>query len=192
MVFCAANTIFVGNLPWSVTDESLTAWFAEVGAVACVRIAEDHETGKRKGFAHVEFVDAASATKAMEYNGQELEGRALRIDISAPRPARQSFGGADAAAQSDGKTCFVKGFDTSDEDGARNALMEAFSEYGEVTEVRLPYDRENQCLKGFGYITYAEANGAPVRSYFFPSNTSCMGTSFPGYCYAVVVPLVLI
>jgi len=153
----------VGNLPWSVTDESLTAWFAEVGAVAGVRIAEDHETGKRKGFAHVEFVDPASAVKAMEFNGQELEGRALRIDISAPRPARNSQGGGDAA-QSDGKTCFVRGFDTSDEDGARNALMEAFSAFGEVADVRLPFDRDNQCLKGFGYITFTEVCGAPVRS----------------------------
>lgn len=50
-----------------------------------VRIAEDYETGKRKGFGHVEFADPASAQKAMEFNGEELEGRALRIDVSAPR-----------------------------------------------------------------------------------------------------------
>lgn len=81
----AANTIFVGNLPWSVTDEDLTAWFNEVGPVSMVRIAEDYETGKRKGFAHVEFVSPADATKAVEFNGQELNGRALRIDVSAPR-----------------------------------------------------------------------------------------------------------
>lgn len=75
----------MGNLPWSVTDEDLTAWFNEVGPVSMVRIAEDYETGKRKGFAHVEFVSPADATKAVEFNGQELNGRALRIDVSAPR-----------------------------------------------------------------------------------------------------------
>jgi nucleolin len=81
----AASTVFVGNLPWSVTEESMRQWFGEIGEVVAVRIAEDPETGKRKGFGHVEFADPASAQKAVEYNGEELEGRALRIDVSAPR-----------------------------------------------------------------------------------------------------------
>jgi nucleolin len=82
----AALTVFVGNLPWSVTDESMTAWFSEIGEVVAVRIAEDYETGKRKGFGHVEFATPEAAAKAVEFNGEELEGRALRIDLSAPRP----------------------------------------------------------------------------------------------------------
>jgi RNA recognition motif-containing protein len=81
----AAATVFVGNLPWSVTEEGMREWFSEIGEVVAVRIAEDYETGKRKGFGHVEFAAAASARKAMEFNGEELEGRALRIDVSAPR-----------------------------------------------------------------------------------------------------------
>ena len=78
--------------------------------------------------------------------------------------ARQSFGDRNGnAEQGDGKTCFVKGFDTSmGEDDVRGALTEAFGEYGEVAEVRLPYDRDNDCLKGFGYVVFAEASGGPV------------------------------
>lgn len=45
----------------------------------------------------------------------------------------------------------------------REGLQTAFGEFGEVADVRLPFDRDNQCLKGFGYIVFAEANGAPVR-----------------------------
>jgi hypothetical protein len=86
----AACTVFVGNLPWSVTDESMKEWFSEIGEVVAVRIAEDYETGKRKGFGHVEFASPESAQKAMEFNGEELEGRALRIDVSAPR-ARETL-----------------------------------------------------------------------------------------------------
>ena len=86
--------------------------------------------------------------------------------------ARQSFGdsggggrGGGDASQSDGKTCFVKGFDTSmDEDSVRSGLQGAFGEFGEVAEVRLPFDRDNQCLKGFGYVVFAEASGGPVRT----------------------------
>jgi RNA recognition motif. (a.k.a. RRM, RBD, or RNP domain) len=80
--------------------------------------------------------------------------------------ARQSAGdrGGGDASQSDGKTCFVKGFDTSlDEDAVRGGLQEAFGEYGDVAEVRLPFDRDNGCLKGFGYVVFAEASGGPVR-----------------------------
>jgi RNA recognition motif-containing protein len=79
---------------------------------------------------------------------------------------RQSFG-TDAGggeASSDGKTVFIKGFDvTLDEDTLRERLTEAFGEYGEVADVRLPYDRENDCRKGFGYVVFAEATGANVR-----------------------------
>jgi nucleolin len=81
----AASTVFVGNLPWSVTEDTMREWFGEIGEVVAVRIAEDPETGKRKGFGHVEFAEPASAQKAVEFNGEELEGRALRIDVSAPR-----------------------------------------------------------------------------------------------------------
>jgi RNA recognition motif-containing protein len=62
-------------------------------------------------------------------------------------------------------TCFVKGFDNSmGEDDVREALTAAFAPYGEVADIRLPFDRFNQCLKGFGYVVFAEANGATVRA----------------------------
>lgn len=83
----AVNTIFVGNLPFSVTDDQLRDYFGEAGTVAHVRIAEDFATGRRKGYAHIEFEESESASKALEYSGQELEGRPLRIDLSAPRGA---------------------------------------------------------------------------------------------------------
>lgn len=60
-------------------------WFGEIGEVVGVRIAEDYETGKRKGFAHVEFATAEAALKAVEFNGEVLDGRPIRIDVSAPR-----------------------------------------------------------------------------------------------------------
>ena len=69
----------------------MAEWFGEIGPVAAVRIATDYETGRPKGFGHVEFENAADAKKAMDFSGEELEGRALRIDISQPRArARRS------------------------------------------------------------------------------------------------------
>ena len=65
-------------------DEELRSWFGEIGEVSSVRIALDRD-GRKRGFAHIDFVHAASAVKAVAYNGEELNGRALRIDMSAPR-----------------------------------------------------------------------------------------------------------
>ena len=59
---------------------------------------------------------------------------------------------------------FIKGFDTTwPEDDLKEALNTAFAEYGEVEDIRLPYDRENDCRKGFGYVVFTEATGANVR-----------------------------
>ena len=66
-------------------------WFGEIGEVVGVRIAEDYETGKRKGFAHVEFATPEAALKAVEYNGEVLDGRPIRIDISEPRARAPPF-----------------------------------------------------------------------------------------------------
>lgn len=57
----------------------------------------------------------------------------------------------------------MKGFDAYDEESTRAALTEAFSPFGEVREIILPFDRERQQLKGFGYVVFTEANGANVR-----------------------------
>jgi hypothetical protein len=75
--------------------------------------ATDQETGRARGFAHVEFEDADAAGKAVELNGQlDLGGRTLKVDSSTGRgggtPGARSNAGA-----SDGTTIFVKGFDTS-------------------------------------------------------------------------------
>lgn len=76
-----------------------------------------------------------------------------------PRPQRRG-----PSEDSDGRTCFVKGFDTSlDESSIRAELTERFGEFGDVVEVRLPVDFETQRVKGFGYVVFAEDTGAPVR-----------------------------
>jgi len=76
------NTVFVGNLGFRTEQWAIEEFFASCGTISAVRIAQDHETGRSKGFAHVEFADSAMAKKAMEMAGQELDGRAVRLDLS--------------------------------------------------------------------------------------------------------------
>lgn len=57
-------------------------WFGAIGEVVSIRIAEFPDTGKRKGFAHVQFATHEAAVKAVEFNGEDLDGRPCRIDLA--------------------------------------------------------------------------------------------------------------
>jgi hypothetical protein len=77
--------------------------------------------------------------------------------------ARRGPNARGVPGEGDGKTVFVKGFNpNNDETVIREELTETFSKYGEVVEVRLPVDYDTQRVKGFGYIVFAESDGAPV------------------------------
>lgn len=72
--------LYVGNLPWSVTDSELESFFASAGEVVSARVITDRDTGRSRGFGFVEM-DDAGATRAMaELNGKDMGGRALRVN----------------------------------------------------------------------------------------------------------------
>lgn len=97
-----SKKLFVGNLPFSMSNDKLREMFASYGEMDEVVIISDKFSGKSKGFGFVNFKDDAAADKAIaELNGKDVEGRAMTVsearpmDPNAPRPARRSggFGG---------------------------------------------------------------------------------------------------
>jgi len=79
--------IYVGNLPYQITEEQLTALFAEHGVVSQVSIIQDRETGRSKGFGFVEMDNDAEANAAIEaINGSDSGGRSLKVNEARPRP----------------------------------------------------------------------------------------------------------
>ena len=79
--------IYVGNLAYATTDDGLKAAFAAFGEVTAVRVVTDRMTGRSKGFGFVTMPDAAQAQAAIDaLNGKELDGRALRVNESQPKP----------------------------------------------------------------------------------------------------------
>lgn len=82
---------YVGNLPFSGTEADLESLFAGLG-VSAVRLVRDRETDQSKGFGYVEFSDAKSLQEALTLNGQEIEGRQIRVDV-AQRDRRGGGGG---------------------------------------------------------------------------------------------------
>ncbi|GIM11964.1 hypothetical protein Vretimale_15398, partial [Volvox reticuliferus] len=153
--------VFVGNLSWGATEDHLRSHFKDCGKIVNVRMGVDPTTGRSRGFAHVEFADAAQAQKAVSKAGTEIEGRAIKVEITQPR--NQSFGsggggggGGANAGDIDGTTIFVKGFDVNygSEDDIRAALEETFGGCGTIKSIRMPSDREAGTLKGFAYIEF--------------------------------------
>ncbi len=87
------KNIFVGNLDFNATEESVRSLFERYGAVNSARIMTDRDTGRSRGFAFVEMESEAEADQAISaLNGYTLDGRALNVNEARPKPER-SFGG---------------------------------------------------------------------------------------------------
>jgi RNA recognition motif-containing protein len=81
------SKLFVGNLAWSVGDQDLWQVFESFGDIHEVKLVTDRETGQSRGFGFVTFASAADAEKALEaMDGQNLNGRAMRVSIAESRP----------------------------------------------------------------------------------------------------------
>jgi cold-inducible RNA-binding protein len=79
--------IYVGNLPWSCSDDELRELFEPFGAVEGARIITDRETGRSRGFGFVQMASAEEAGKAIQaLDGQDLGGRPLKVNESQPKP----------------------------------------------------------------------------------------------------------
>ena len=89
------NKLYVGNLAYSVRDDSLLQAFAQFGTVQSAKVMMDRDTGRSKGFGFVEMGTDAEAQAAVNgMNGQPLEGRAIVVNEARPREQRPGgFGG---------------------------------------------------------------------------------------------------
>ncbi len=86
--------LFVGNLPFQVLERDIEDAFRAAGVVVSVNLMLDKMTGRSRGFAFVEYATAEDAAKAVEmFNGKDLGGRAMTVNIARPREERPAGGG---------------------------------------------------------------------------------------------------
>jgi RNA recognition motif-containing protein len=89
-----SSKLYVGNLPYSVTDSSLRSNFAEHGTVSSAKVMMDRDTGNSKGFAFVEMASAEAAQAAINaLNGMSVDGRSIVVSLARPREAGNASGG---------------------------------------------------------------------------------------------------
>ncbi|KAL1545840.1 29 kDa ribonucleoprotein A, chloroplastic-like [Salvia divinorum] len=175
--------LFVGNLPFSVDSAMLAGLFQQAGTVEGVDVIFDKATRRSRGFGFVEMSSVEEAEAAVEqFNGYEIEGRALRVNSGPPPPKRESsfgrrdnsFGGSRGRERSSyGNSSFEgprggrerSSYDNTNKVYVGNlswgvdnfALESVFSEHGNVQDARVVYDGDNGRSRGFGFVTYSSA-----------------------------------
>ncbi len=86
--------LYVGNLPFSATEQDLQDLFASAGPVASVSVVRDMATGRARGFAFVEMANEEGARKAIaDFHDRDFGGRNLTVNEARPRPERGGGGG---------------------------------------------------------------------------------------------------
>ncbi len=86
--------LYVGNLPYSATEQTLQDTFSQCGTVDSVNVITDRDTGQSKGFGFVEMSSEGEAQKAIqELNGSSLDGREITVNEAKPQQRRSGGGG---------------------------------------------------------------------------------------------------
>jgi len=86
--------LYVGNLPFSVSEQDLEEMFGQIGVVESANIVTDRDTGRSRGFAFVEMDSREAADAAIaSLNGREIDGRQLTVNEARPRESRGERGG---------------------------------------------------------------------------------------------------
>ena len=95
--------LYVGNLPYSATEQMLSAKFAEHGKVESAKLITDRDTGQSKGFGFVEMSTDSEAHAAIAaLNGADYDGRALKVNEAKPQAKRSGGGGGGGRGGYDG------------------------------------------------------------------------------------------
>ncbi|PRQ74941.1 hypothetical protein AAT19DRAFT_13963 [Rhodotorula toruloides] len=157
-----STTVFVGQLSWNVDNDWLQSEFKDCGEVVSARVVTDRDSGRSRGFGYVEFTTAEAAQKALELAGKEIDGRAIKVDVTTPRPPREQqerpkkqFN--DQLSGPPTTTLFVGNLPFS---ASEDAVWTAFADFGDVQSVRLPTDPESGRPKGFGYVEFSSIEGS--------------------------------
>ena len=88
-----SRKLYVGNLPFSATEETILSKFADCGTVESVKLITDRDTGRSKGFGFIEMSSEAEARAAIDsLNDTDFNGRPLRVNEAKPQKKRSSGG----------------------------------------------------------------------------------------------------
>lgn len=184
--------LHIGGLSYDATPEDVKAFFADCGEIRDARVPRHADSGRSKGFGLIEFVDADGVSAALQKDGEYMMDRYLRIRLyTAEKPVRaprQPRNNTNAPARQRGPaqrpaegtlSCFVGNlpWKVTDEE-----LMDAFSDCGNVVNVRIAYDRYSGRSKGFAHVEFEtpEASDAAVAKNGFELSGRTIRVDYAG------------
>jgi RNA recognition motif-containing protein len=85
--------LYVGNFPWSTTEDDLRELFAPIGEVHDIALIRDRDTGRSRGFGFIQMDDADAEKAIKDLDGQDYGGRPLKVNEAQEKPRRPSGGG---------------------------------------------------------------------------------------------------
>jgi nucleolin len=176
------TNLFVGRLSWATDDDALYQEFSSFGEITGCRVVYDRDSGRSKGyvtahlsslprsnayrlrFGYVEFAKLSDAINAKEAKHEALfDGRNINVDYSQPRTGKPREAAPDRAKRfgdvrgAPAETIFIGNLSF---DATYDIIKETFAEYGEITRISLPTDRESGQMKGFGYVSFTSVDEA--------------------------------
>ena len=83
------KSLYVGNLPWSATEDQVRNLFSQYGTVNSVNLVSDRETGRARGFGFVEMAAADAPAAIQALDGSTMDGRSLKVNEAQPKAPRQ-------------------------------------------------------------------------------------------------------
>ncbi|KAB1441451.1 RNA recognition motif domain-containing protein [Pseudodesulfovibrio senegalensis] len=83
-----AKNLYVGNLAWTTTEADIRTAFEAYGEITSIKLIEDRETGRPRGFGFVEMDDAGADEVIANFDGKDFGGRTLKVNIAKPRAER--------------------------------------------------------------------------------------------------------
>ena len=160
--------MFVGRLSWNVDDDGLKQFFVDenVPGVVSARVITENGSGRSKGFGYVDFDSVAHAEAAVKkYDGAEIDGRAVHLDMAASKPRSSS---PNDRANSRAKKYGDTPSDPSDTLFVGNLSFEAtmddvrgaFESFGSIEGIRIPTRPGTEDPRGFAYVQFSSVDEA--------------------------------
>jgi len=161
-----SSRIYVGNLSYSINDDSIREFFKDIGEIKEISWNIDKSTGKFYGSGFLSFENTQTAKNALSKNGLDLLGRSIRVEMqnSRPQTPRKRESGSFSnplSAKPDGCTTVFLGnlaYEIQD-----NNIYEIFADCGEIKQIRWVTDKQTNEFKRCGFVEFASEDG-PVKA----------------------------
>jgi len=152
-----ARTVFIMQLARNVTIRDIMDFFSKVGQVLDVRLISDRNSRRSKGIGYVEFTDKSAVPMAINLSGQKLLGVPIMVQPTMAEKNRAAASALSASRPSGPTRLYVGSLHYNITEAMLKAIFEPF---GAIDNVQLIYDTESGRSKGYGFVTYKEADSA--------------------------------